>query len=119
MPVRFSFLFIALFASLLSLFIGESHAEGPFDNMRGSWSGVGTITLTNGGQERIRCRASYSPSGPNLRMTLVCASDSYKVDLASQIDSRGDQIRGSGERPRVRSMATSKAPFPAATFRWR
>jgi len=27
-------------------------------------------------------------------MTLVCASDSYKVDLASQIDSRGDQIRG-------------------------
>lgn len=79
MPLRFSFLFVALFAVQLLIFTSESQAEGPFDNLRGAWSGVGTIALTNGSQERIRCRASYNPSDPNLRMTLVCASDSYKV----------------------------------------
>jgi len=69
-------------------------ADGPFDNMRGSWSGGGTITLSNGAQARIRCRASYTPRGPNLRMSLVCASDSYKVDLTSQITSSGGEIKG-------------------------
>ena len=88
------YLRVATFASLLLFFAEQSWAEGPFDKMRGSWSGGGTATLSNGAQERIRCRASYNPSGPNLRMSLVCASDSYKVDLASQITSSGGDIKG-------------------------
>ena len=96
MPLQFNyrFLFVAMLAGLLLLFPAESRAVGPFDNMRGSWSGGGTITLTNGGQERIRCKAAYNPSGPNLRMSLVCASDSYKVDLASQLAASGGEIKG-------------------------
>jgi hypothetical protein len=88
------YLRIATLASSLLFFAEPSRADGPFDNMRGSWSGGGTITLSNGAQECIRCRASYTPSGPNLRMSLVCASDSYEVDLTSQITSNGGEIKG-------------------------
>ena len=88
------YLQVATLASSVIFFAEQSRAEGPFDSMRGTWSGDGAIALSNGTQERIRCRASYSPSGPNLRMSLVCASDSYKVDLNSHITSSGGEIKG-------------------------
>jgi hypothetical protein len=34
-------------------------AVGPFDQLAGSWSGSGTIDLSHGRQEPIKCRASY------------------------------------------------------------
>jgi hypothetical protein len=88
------YLQLAVLASSVLFFAEPSGADSPFNSMRGSWSGDGAITLSNGAQERIRCRASYSPSGPSLRMSLVCASDSYKVDLTSQITSSGGEIKG-------------------------
>ena len=50
--------------------------------------------MTDGSQERLRCAASYDPSGSNLHMTLRCASDSYKVDLSGQIKSNGGKLSG-------------------------
>ena len=64
---------------------GLGHAQsGPFAGMAGNWSGGGTITLDDGSRERIRCRASYQVAGPNMTMTLTCASDAYKFNLARQ-----------------------------------
>jgi hypothetical protein len=55
--------------------------------MAGNWSGGGTVTLDDGSTERIRCRASYAvgANGSGLNQTLVCASDSYKFDLRSNV----------------------------------
>jgi hypothetical protein len=85
---------IVLLVSALSLGASQSRADSPFDSMRGSWTGGGTVTLSSGAQEHIRCGASYQPSGPSLRLALRCASDSYKVDLTSQITSNGGQLSG-------------------------
>lgn len=62
-------------------------AEGPFGGMAGNWSGTGTVSVSNGTNERIRCRAKYSvtPSGLNLHQELRCASDSYKFDVNSNV----------------------------------
>lgn len=62
-------------------------AEGPFSGMEGSWSGTGTVSISNGTNERIRCRAKYSvtPSGINLHQELRCASDSYKFEVNSNV----------------------------------
>ena len=61
--------------------------------MAGYWSGAGTVTLDDGSTERIRCRASYAvgDNGAGLNQTLVCASDSYKFDLKTNVIS----VRGS------------------------
>jgi hypothetical protein len=68
----------------------------PFRVMAGSWSGGGTISMANGEQERLRCRASYDVdgSGVELRLSLRCASPSYNFDLASDAQYSGGAISG-------------------------
>jgi hypothetical protein len=70
-------------------------ADGPLAQFAGSWSGNGKITVQNGSSERIRCRSSNTASGNGLALTLRCASDSYKFELASDITSDGGNISGS------------------------
>jgi hypothetical protein len=69
----------------------------PFTVMAGSWSGGGVLSTTDGGQERLRCRASYdvAGTGDELRLNLRCASESYNFDLASVVQYRGGAISGS------------------------
>jgi hypothetical protein len=74
-----------------------SHAQSaPFAGMAGVWSGSGTITLDSGASERIRCRATYAVSsdGNGLNQNLVCASDSYKFDLRSDVIARNGSLSG-------------------------
>jgi len=68
----------------------------PFRAMAGSWAGGGTISTANGGQERLRCRASYNVvgGGDQLSLNLRCASDSYTFDLTSNVEYRGGAISG-------------------------
>lgn len=74
----------------------ESKAQsGPFAPMAGSWSGGGVVTLDDGSTERIRCRAKYAPIGPTMEMSLTCASDAYKFNLAASVKAEGSAITGS------------------------
>jgi hypothetical protein len=75
-----------------------SYAQsGPFTGMAGNWSGGGTVTLDDGSTERIRCRASYAvgAGGSGLNQNLLCASDSYKFDLRSNLIAEGGSLSGS------------------------
>jgi len=81
----------------LMLSVTASNAQsGPFAGFDGTWSGNGTVSLSDGTTERIRCRASYKVdgSGSGLQQTLRCASDSYKFDLSSNVITQGDRIVG-------------------------
>jgi hypothetical protein len=65
--------------------------------MAGVWSGAGTIEMDDGAKERIRCRATYAVSndGAGLNQNLVCASDSYKFDLKSDVTANNGALSGS------------------------
>ena len=81
----------------LMLSVSSGHAQsGPFAGFDGSWGGNGTVTLSDGTTERIRCKADYkvNGSGLGLKQSLHCASDSYKFDLSSEVTSQGDRISG-------------------------
>ena len=84
--------------AVLMLSVTASNAQsGPFIGFNGAWSGNGTVALSDGTTERIRCKADYvvDGSGLGLKQTLKCASDSYKFDLTSDVRSQGDRISGS------------------------
>ncbi len=70
--------------------------SGPFAGLAGAWSGGGTITLDDGSNERIRCRATYAVGGGGngLNQTLTCASDSYKFNLSSNVVAQGQALSG-------------------------
>jgi hypothetical protein len=78
-----------------SLSSSTSHAQsGPFAGMAGNWAGGGTVTLDDGSKERIRCRASYAVAGPNMDLSLTCASDSYKFNLQASVVDQGGAVSG-------------------------
>jgi len=83
-------------AVLISASAGNAQSSGPFAGFDGVWSGTGTVALSDGTTERIRCKADYkiNGSGMGLKQTLRCASDSYKFDLSSDVTSNGDRISG-------------------------
>jgi hypothetical protein len=91
----------ALFASAILLLPAQGHTEpgsgAPFAGLSGPWSGGGTITMTNGATERIRCKASYAvnATGKAVQQSLRCASDSYRLEISSNVISEGGSLSGS------------------------
>jgi hypothetical protein len=91
----------AALASAILLISAQGHtepgSEGPFVGLSGHWSGAGTITMANGATERIRCKAAYAvnATGKAVQQTLRCASDSYRVEISSNVVSDGGSLSGS------------------------
>jgi hypothetical protein len=83
-------------ALLLSMTAGHAQSSSPFAGFDGAWSGTGTVSLSDGTNERIRCKADYKVNGTglSLKQNLHCASDSYKFDLSSDVTSQGGRISG-------------------------
>jgi hypothetical protein len=90
---------IATAAATAAFLVGAvpaAQAEGAFAGYEGKWSGTGNITLSSGAKERIRCRAIYAvtDNGRILTLDLRCASDSYQVNLNTNLVNRGGTISG-------------------------
>ena len=88
-------------AGVLTIALGAGAAlaapASPLASLAGSWSGGGTLSTSDGGQEQLRCRANYDVSGAGaaVRINLRCASASYNFDLASEVAYNGGAISGS------------------------
>jgi hypothetical protein len=65
-------------------------------SLAGAWTGAGTVALSDGSIERLRCRATYRVDGSEtgLQQILRCASDSYKFDLSSELVNQSGRISG-------------------------
>jgi hypothetical protein len=76
--------------------LAHGQSSGPFAVLTGAWSGSGSLALSTGSNERIRCRAKYevADAGSSVRLELRCASDSYKFQLQSDIVSRNGEVQG-------------------------
>jgi hypothetical protein len=83
-------------AFLLLTVEARAQGAGGFGSLSGSWAGGGTISLSSGANERIRCRAVYDVSGGGraLQLSIRCASDSYNFDLAGSVVSQGGTLSG-------------------------
>lgn len=83
-------------ALMFSVSAGYAQPSGPFAGFNGLWSGTGTVALSDGTTERIRCKADYKVdgTGTGLKQSLRCASDSYKIDLTSDVTSNGGRLSG-------------------------
>jgi hypothetical protein len=70
--------------------------SGPFEPLGGTWSGAGTVKMTEGGSERIKCKAIYQLSDKaTVTLRLTCASDTYKISLSGTMRERDGAISGS------------------------
>jgi hypothetical protein len=93
LPAAAAIVFVGLAGLCSPLGAGDS---GPFTMLAGSWSGSGTVSVSNGTNERIRCNANYDVVDPKkVQLSLRCASDSYNFNLLSAINYEGGAISGS------------------------
>jgi len=117
---------------MTALGAGSAVAAGPFADFGGVWHGAGRASDVHGKTEALTCKSSNSPSsdGIALSLSLVCASDSYRVDFHSDLFTDGQALRGtwtettrsasgeiSGEIGRDVINATTTAPgFSASVY---
>jgi hypothetical protein len=91
---RLTFAAVAFFMTSVAASIAYAQASGPYAGMAGKWAGSGTVTLDDGSNERIRCRAIYDVAGAKMDMSLTCASDAYKFNLTASVVDQGGAISG-------------------------
>ena len=91
---RLTFAAVAFFMTSVAASTAYAQASGPYAGMAGKWAGNGTVTLDDGSNERIRCRAVYDVAGAKMDMSLTCASDAYKFNLQADVVAQGGEVTG-------------------------
>lgn len=73
-------------------------ADSPFQALVGTWNGKGTARLEGGKSERMSCKGYYSGKGSNtLRLAIICANPSTKVELRSVLKYANGRVSGTWE----------------------
>jgi hypothetical protein len=90
---RLTFAAVAFFMAASAASPSQAQSSA-FAGMAGTWSGGGTVTLDDGSSERIRCRATYHVTGASMQMSLTCASDAYRFNLAADVVAAGGEVSG-------------------------
>ncbi len=68
-------------------------------NLAGRWSGWGSVKLSNGATEQVKCVATYfvKKAGALINQNLRCASASYKIDAKANYNVKGSALTGEWE----------------------
>jgi hypothetical protein len=87
---------LALAGLISAVGADAAQAAGSFAPFGGNWRGAGRISDINGRTEPLSCRSTVSPSSDGIAMSLslVCASDSYRVDFHTELYTDGQSLRG-------------------------
>jgi hypothetical protein len=93
-PRRLTCAAVAFFMASLAAPASYAQSGGPYAGMAGKWAGGGTVTLDDGSNERIRCRAVYDVAGAKMEMSLTCASDAYRFNLTASLIDQGGALVG-------------------------
>ncbi len=82
-------------------------AGSPFLLLVGTWAGKGTARLDGGKRERISCKGYYSGKGAKvLRLAIICANPSTKVELRSLLKYSDGRVSGSWEERNYNQAGT-------------
>jgi len=90
---------VRLIAAILpAVFCCWAALADPIADLSGFWSGNGTISLTNGRTERVKCQVYYKIEGSTqIRQTMRCASADYTINSLADLQLKGSQVTGSWE----------------------
>ncbi len=77
-----------------------ANASAITDTLEGTWSGSGTLTLTNGATERIRCRGTGQGDESTVRQSFKCASSGKNFNFSTSLRFSGSQVSGKWSGPK-------------------
>ena len=71
----------------------------PLGDLNGFWSGTGSVVLSGGNTERVKCQVFYKAieGSTQIRQTMRCASTDYTINSLAELRVKGNQVTGSWE----------------------
>jgi hypothetical protein len=71
-------------------------SASPFSDLPGRWTGSGSVKMSNGNSEQLKCVATYfvAGGGTSLQQNLRCASTSYKIDATASVQVNKGHVSG-------------------------
>jgi hypothetical protein len=81
---------------LATIFWATAAPGAGLDPFSGSWRGGGSLILTDGSRERVRCRANVkvSAGGAVADQSLKCTSTGHGIHVKSTLRASGTKLRG-------------------------
>ena len=99
-----------------STYPAHSRSNNTFAGFGGRWEGRGTVSLTDGSREALRCKAVYGVGGDGnaLSVDVNCASDSYRMHIVSSVVADRGRFSGSWQETtrQVQGSVTGLLPEP-------
>ena len=85
-------------ASAMVLGPGLAQSD-PLGDLNGFWSGTGSVVLSGGNTERVKCQVFYKSGegSTQIRQTMRCASTDYTINSLAELRVKGNQVTGSWE----------------------
>jgi hypothetical protein len=93
-------------------------AAATIEDMNGYWSGNGSVVLSNGNTERVKCSVVYkvTDGGAQIRQTMRCASADYKIDALADLRVKGERVSGSWEEKTYSATGAVSGRFSDNNF---
>ncbi len=90
------FVKIAAVALVGAFLVSSVSAGGIFSAFGGSYRGTGRVSDVNGKSEPLTCRSTNAPApdGIAMNLSLICASDSFRVDFHADLYTDGQNLHG-------------------------
>jgi len=102
----------------VAMAVATGAAAGPIEDLSGYWTGAGTVLLTNGSTERVKCAVIYKVggSGTQIKQTMRCASADYNINAAAELRVNGAQVSGNWEEKTYSATGAVTGKFSENNF---
>lgn len=89
----------------------------PITDLTGYWRGNGSIALSNGKTERVKCNVVYKAQGDaELRQTMRCASADYSINALADLQVKGGKVTGTWEERTYAAKGAVSGRFGGDSF---
>lgn len=98
--------------------LGGDAGAAPIDDLTGYWNGSGSVHMSNGNTERVKCAVTYkvSENSSQIRQTIRCASADYKIDAQADLRVKGAQVSGNWEEKTYSATGQVSGRYTGSNF---
>jgi hypothetical protein len=91
---------------------------GPFGDLAGYWTGAGSVTLSSGNTERVKCAVIYkvSDDGGQIKQSMRCASTDYSINATADLRVKGEQVSGNWEEKTYSATGEVSGRYTGESF---
>lgn len=95
MKARFCLAVAGACAATFAMVCAVPASANPFEELKGSWRGGGSISPLGGAPERVSCRATYGGGSGALTQNLVCKAASFSLSINANMKVSNEKLSGS------------------------